>query len=131
MTATSGFAMLTISTHDSAVDSTPKLRRIKLLHTVVWAVMASSIVALPWLGWLGMFRWAFGLTLLITAECLILALNRGRCPLTDLAGRYTDDRADNFDVYLPLWLARHNKQIFGFLFVIGEVIVVWQWTRRP
>jgi hypothetical protein len=26
----------------------------------------------------------------------ILATNRGRCPLTDLASRYTEERADNF-----------------------------------
>ncbi len=68
---------------------------------------------------------------MILGECLVLGLNRGRCPLTDVAARYTDDRADNFDIYLPLWLARYNKIIFGFLFVAGELIVLWQWARRP
>jgi hypothetical protein len=29
-----------------------------------------------------------------------------RCPLTGIAARYTDDRRDNFDIYLPPWLAR-------------------------
>jgi hypothetical protein len=48
-----------------------------------------------------------------------------------MAARYTDDRADNFDIYLPLWLARYNKHIFGFLFVVGELVVLWRWTRRP
>ncbi len=58
---------------------------------------------------------------------LVLAVNWGRCPLTDLAGRFTDARAENFDIYLPLWVARHNKLIFGILFVAGEAVVLQQW----
>jgi hypothetical protein len=107
------------------------LRQIKLLHTTIWAVMATAILALPALGWLRKFRWALGLTLLITGECMVLALNGGRCPLTDMAARYTENRPCNFDIYLPVWLACYNKLIFGFLFVAGEVIVVWRWARRP
>jgi hypothetical protein len=108
-----------------------KLRQIKLLHTAIWALMACSILALPWLAWFGKFRWASALTLLIVGECVVLAVNGGRCPLTDIAARYTDDPACNFDIYLPVWLACNNKSIFGFLFVVGEVIVVWRWARRP
>jgi hypothetical protein len=44
---------------------------------------------------------------------LVLIANGGRCPLTTLAARYTMDRRDNFNIYLPEWLARHNKLIFG------------------
>ena len=44
-----------------------------------------------------------------------------RCPLTDVAARYTSDRRDNFDIYLPLWLARYNKHVFGTLYVAGIV----------
>ena len=92
--------------------------------------MAAAVLALPWTGWSGHFRWAFGLTLLILGECLVLGLNHGRCPLTDMAARYTDDRADNFDIYLPLWLASNNTRIFGFLFVVGELVVLTRWARR-
>jgi len=108
-----------------------ELRQIKLLHTAIWAVMAASILALPWLGWFGKFRRAFGLTLLIVVECLVLAVNGGRCPLTDVAARYTTDRACNFALYLPLWLACSNKSIFGSLFIAGELVVLWRWARRP
>jgi hypothetical protein len=108
-----------------------RLRQIKTLHTVIWAVMAASIVALPWVAWSGHFRFAFWLTVLVVGECFVLAVNRGRCPLTDLAARYTDERAANFDIYLPEWLARHNKSIFGFLFVTGELVLLWRWVRRP
>jgi hypothetical protein len=107
-----------------------KLMRIKLLHTVIWAIMAASIVALPWAAWFAQLRWALGLTMLVLGECVVLAVNGGRCPLTDVAARYTEERAPNFDIYLPLWLARHNKRIFGSLFVAGELVLLWQCVRR-
>jgi hypothetical protein len=101
------------------------LTAIKLLHTLIWAFLAASIVALPVLGVLHRFRWAEILTGIVLLECGVLAINGGRCPLTGLAARFTDGRADNFDIYLPNWLARHNKAIFGTLFVISELIVLW------
>lgn len=119
-----------LQVHDSSAFAY-KLQQIKLLHTAVWAVMAAAILALPWLGWWRKFRWAFALTLLIIGECVVLAVNGGRCPLTDVAAGYTNNRACNFDIYLPLWLACYNKQIFGFLLVVGEFVVVRRWFRRP
>jgi len=103
------------------------LRAIKLLHTAIWLVFAACIVAIPFAGAGRHFLWAAVLTGLVLIECGALAVNRGRCPLTDLASRYTEDRADNFDIYLPLWLARRNKTIFGGLFVVGELFVLGQW----
>jgi hypothetical protein len=47
--------------------------------------------------------------------------------LTDLAARYTDEPTDSFDIYLPLWLARRNKTIFGTLFAVGEFFVLGRW----
>lgn len=104
-----------------------RLTAIKLLHTTVWAVLASCVLALPIAAFLRQFHWALILTLFIVGECGVLAVNGGRCPLTDLAARFTEDRADNFDIYLPNWLARHNKVIFGTLFALNELIVVWRW----
>jgi hypothetical protein len=73
------------------------------------------------------FDWAVLLTALILFECALLAANRGRCPLTDLAARFTSDRSAEFDIYLPRWLARHNKTLFGGLFAVNELIVLWRW----
>ncbi|MBK6688923.1 MAG: hypothetical protein IPG45_30935 [Deltaproteobacteria bacterium] len=36
-------------------------------------------------------------------------------------------RADNFDIFLPLWLARYNKHIFGGLYVLALVYAAWAW----
>lgn len=108
----------------------PILVAIKLLHTAVWFVFAGCIVAIPLAGAWRRFRWAAALTGLVLVECGILAANGGRCPLTDLASRYTGERTENFDVYLPLWLAKYNKTIFGTLFVAGELFVLARWLFR-
>jgi hypothetical protein len=57
----------------------------------------------------------------------VLILNRWRCPLTSVAARYTDDRRDNFDIYLPEWIARHNQLIFGTLYVAGIIFTLARW----
>jgi hypothetical protein len=106
------------------------LTAIKLLHTVVWAIFAGSIVVLPLTGVLRRFRWSAILTGLVLLECGVLAVNGGRCPLSDLAQRFTDSHASNFDIYLPNWLAQYNKLIFGVLFVAGELVVLGCWLRE-
>ena len=107
-----------------------KLVAIRLAHTAVWAGMAGCILALPVAAWRGQFRLAFLLSAVVFGECAVLAMNRGRCPLTTIAARYSDERADNFDIYLPNWLARYNKQIFGTLFAAGEVFLLCCWWAR-
>lgn len=103
------------------------LTAIKLLHTVIWAFSGVCILALPLLGLANWFSWALALSVLVLAEGVVLPLNRGRCPLTNVAARYTSDRAENFDIYLPRWLAPHNKKVFGTLFIASELFVLWRW----
>jgi hypothetical protein len=107
------------------------LAAIKLLHTAIWAVLAASILALPVAAFTRHFRWALILTAIVVCECGVLAANGGRCPLTGWAARFTEDRAPNFDIYLPNWLARNNKAIFGTLFAVSELMVLWRWLGQP
>jgi hypothetical protein len=111
------------------MQSATLLRLVKLVHTVVWAFFAGSIVAIPIAAWQGHFALALVLICLVLLEVLVLLLNHWRCPLTDVAARYTDDRPDNFDIYLPLWLARYNKEIFGTLFAVGLLVTALAWLR--
>jgi hypothetical protein len=101
------------------LSAAQSLRLVKLLHTLVWAVFAGSIVAIPFFTWEERYTASGLLIALVFVEVLVLVSNGWRCPLTALAARYTSDREDNFDICLPLWLARHNKTIFGWLFVGG------------
>ena len=103
------------------------LRIIKTVHTTIWAILAACILAIPMFGWAEMYRHVLWLTGIVLLEILVLIFNGWQCPLTSVAARHTDDRGDNFDIYLPAWLARHNKIIFGSLLVAGEVIVILRW----
>ncbi len=103
------------------------LRTIRTIHTIFWAIFGACILAIPAFGWAEMYRQVLWLTGIVLVEILVLVLNAWQCPLTGMAARYTDDRRDNFDIYLPAWLARHNKLIFGSLFVAGEAVVVLRW----
>jgi hypothetical protein len=110
--------------------TTTKLRAIKIAHTVAWAFFASAILLIPVAAWLNEWTATVLLIVVVLVECLILALNQMHCPLTPIAARYTLDRADNFDIYLPLWLARYNKQIFGTMFVAGLVFALLRAMTR-
>lgn len=102
---------------------------VKTVHTIVWAFCAACILALPVAALAGHFWLATGLTAAVLVEVAVLFANRWRCPLSDVALPFTADRRDNFDIYLPLWLARYNKQIFGPLFVAGMTVALWAWLR--
>jgi polyferredoxin len=104
---------------------------IKVAHTVVWAVFASCIFALPVASWRGRHTVAAWLATFVAGEVAVLAFNRWRCPLTSMASRYTDDRHDNFDIFLPEWLAKHNTLIFGALYVAGVAFALARWARAP
>lgn len=110
------------------MSAVPKLVLVKALHTAVWMFLVACILAIPVAAALRTFVWAEVMAGLVSIECLVLAFNKGRCPLTDLASRYTDDRAPNFDIYLPEWVALHNKKIFGSLFVADVLFLVWQFS---
>ena len=110
-------------------ESTVRLRAIKSLHTAVWALFAGCIVAIPVVSWLGQFTAAVWLSAIVFCEVLVLALNKWRCPLTAVAARYTGNRRENFDIYLPQWLAKYNKVIFGSLYVAGLIYAASRWAR--
>ncbi len=108
------------------MDGARKLWWIRALHTVIWFVFATCILAIPVATWLGALPAALAFTFISLIEVAALALNRMRCPLRDLAGRYTDDRADGFDIFLPGWLAGNTKTIFTPILVGGVGWLAWR-----
>ncbi len=98
---------------------------IKVAHTAIWAFFVTCILAIPLAGWRGQFELAWILTGVVLVECAVLVLNRGVCPLTPMASRFTAERHPAFDIYLPGWVARWNKALFGSIFVAGEIFVLW------
>ena len=107
------------------MNSESKLVLIKLLHTLVWiffnivifymlyAVIVDKIDYWLWIG--------YGLVLL---EGLTLLVFKFFCPLTIMARKYSDSTMDNFDIYIPNWLARYNKLIYTSIVGVATVILV-------
>jgi hypothetical protein len=108
-------------------NSGKALWRIRLLHTLIWGLFATAILAIPVAVLADAPRLALWLSILVFVEVAVLLANRMRCPLTGVAARYTADRADNFDIFLPAWLARQNKLIFGALVAAAEFLLLWRW----
>jgi polyferredoxin len=110
-------------------DSLQALRNIKLLHTVVWAIFVACILGISIASLLGRHALAAALAAIVLGEVLVLVVNGWRCPLTAVAARYTQDRRDNFDIYLPEWLARHNKTLCGAIYVMSLVYAGLRWIH--
>ena len=117
--------MNTLLTIESILDA------IKIVHTVVWAAFVACILAIWLFAWQAEFYYATLSIGIVCVESLVLILNRWRCPLTSVAARYTRDRRANFDIYLPEWLARDTKLIFGTLYVAGIIFTLARWTCEP
>ena len=105
------------------------LQLIKFTHTVVWVALASCVFAIWGFAWQEKFLRAALMIGIILVESAVLALHGWRCPLSSLAARYTEDDGGNFDIYLPAWLARNNKLIFGTLFLAGIVFTLVRFTN--
>lgn len=104
-----------------------KLIIIKSFHTLIWlffnAVMLYLIYAITfnninkWV-WIGL-----GLFLL---EAIVLLVFKMKCPLTIIARKYSSSTRDNFDIYLPEWLAKYNKIIYTTLLLVVLVILCFR-----
>jgi len=109
------------------MHQTQKLLTIKLIHTLIWVFFVVVIFYVMYSGItdnITVYTWiSIGL---IIGEGMVLLLFKLSCPLTVVARNYSDSRKDNFDIFLPNWLARHNKLIFTSIFVVGFIVVVYR-----
>lgn len=104
-----------------------KLALIKIVHTAIWAFFVTVIIYIVYSGIsnkINVLTWiAIGL---VIAEGLVLVMFKMFCPLTLVARRYSDSNKDNFDIYLPNWLARYNKIIFTTIYLAGVALVLFR-----
>ncbi|MFZ5390830.1 MAG: hypothetical protein ACOZAJ_00960 [Patescibacteria group bacterium] len=99
---------------------------IKSLHSIIWFIMAAASIYILYAGLTKTFDiWLWLSIGLLVMESIVLLVNRWTCPLTPLAMKYTADRQDNFDIYLPLFIAKYNKIIFGTIFAVGLLLVIF------
>lgn len=108
-----------------------KLAIIKIVHTIIWlffnlvifymlyAVVKNSI---------GVYFWiSFGM---IVIEGIVLLIFGGKCPLTLIARKYSNSTKDNFDIFLPNWLAKHNKLIYSVILILIFALFIYQLTTQ-
>ena len=106
---------------------TKKLFAIKLIHTLIWAFFVAVICYILYTGianTVNLYTW-IGIGLII-GEGLVLLIFKMYCPLTLIARKYSDSQRDNFDIFLPNWLARHNKVIFTSIFLFALALVIFR-----
>ena len=101
-----------------------RLLLIKTVHTLIWGFFVAAIGYVFYSGAanrITAYTWlASGL---VVGEGLVLLVFKNRCPLTLMARKYSASEADNFDIFLPNWLARYNKQIFTAIYLLGMLLV--------
>jgi len=109
------------------------LTLIKIIHTLVWlffnavliylffAIVRNKIDKWIWIG-LGSF----------VLEGILLLIFKNTCPLTIIARRYSNSAKDNFDIYLPNWLAKYNKIIYSALLLVIILLLIYRLaTNNP
>ena len=104
-----------------------RLNMVKFVHTMVWGIFVAAILHVCYAGIFNRITklvWFCIAAVLI--EAIVLLMNKWRCPLTLLGHRYTNDRTIGFDIFLPAWLAKHNKAIFSTLFSVGFALVLYR-----
>ncbi|HSJ68543.1 MAG TPA: hypothetical protein VK921_12745 [Anditalea sp.] len=109
------------------MTSNTKLILVKSLHTLIWVFFNVVIFYLLYAVVVDQIdKWVWICIGLIVLEGLVLAIYRLRCPLTIVAEKYSDSQKANFDIYLPNWLAKYNKEIYTTIFSIALVILVYR-----
>jgi hypothetical protein len=87
--------------------------------------MVSATVYILYAGIFGIENTLLWLSLgLMFLEVVVLLVFKWGCPLTHVARKYSPEDRENFDIYLPNWLAKHNKMIFGTMLCVGIALHV-------
>jgi hypothetical protein len=107
-----------------------KLIIVKIIHTLVWiffnfvifymlyAVFTNKLDAWLWIG--------YGL---VTLEGVTLLIFKCSCPITNVARKYSISSKDNFDIYLPNWLAKNTVLIYSSVLAVVTIITIYQLIR--
>jgi hypothetical protein len=111
----------------NTMEDNTKLIGIKTTHTMIWvcfnvvifymlyAVIVDKIDIWLWVG--------YGLVLM---ETLVLFAFKLVCPLTIAARKYSTSTDNNFDIFLPEWLAQYTKLIYTSIMLVVVVITVYR-----
>ena len=104
-----------------------KIILIKTIHTIIWLFFNVVIFYLLYAVIVNKIdKWIWICIGLIVLEGIILIVFKSVCPVTLIAKKYSNSTKDNFDIYLPNWLARYNKKIYSIIVLIAVVILIYR-----
>lgn len=104
-----------------------KLTFIKISHTAIWVFFNVVIFYFLYAVVVNKIdKWVWICVSLVLAEGLILLIFKGFCPLTVMARHYSESAMDNFDIYLPNWLAKYNKLIYSIIFAVAICLLIYR-----
>ncbi len=104
-----------------------KLFIIKSVHTIIWLFFNVVIFYLLYAVIVNKIdKWVWICISLVLMEGVVLLAFKMFCPLTIMARRYSNSTKDNFDIFLPNWLAKHNKLIYTTIFVIAVLMLLFR-----
>src|ERR1700730_17795930 len=104
-----------------------KLVIVKWIHSIIWMFFNLIIFYLYYAVIVNKIdKWVWICIGIILLEVIVLLLFKRICPITLIARKYSDSTKDNFDIFLPNWLAKHNKLIYTILFVSVLLILAFR-----
>ena len=113
------------------MNGNTRLILIKSFHTLIWLFYNLVIFYLLYAVIVNKIdKWVWICVGLVLFEGIVLFINKSKCPLTLIAEKYSDLKKDNFDIYLPNWLAKFNKIIYTSFFVISVLILIYRLINK-
>ena len=67
-----------------------------------------------------------GILVIALLVIITLLIFKFFCPSTLIARKYSNSTKDNFDIYLPNWLAKYTKLIYTAILIIILIITIYQ-----
>ena len=107
-----------------------RLFGVRLLHTVIYVVMATASLLVLYGGISGAAgTWLTVAVALVGIETLVFTAGGLKCPLTAVAVKYGAGQDGLFDTFLPERFTRHTFRIFGPIILLGLLLLaVRQWS---
>jgi len=100
---------------------------IKSIHTLIWVFYNVVIFYLLYAVIINKIDlWIWICIGLVVLEGLVLVAFKMFCPLTVMARKYSNSTKDNFDIFLPNWLAKYNKLIYTSIFGLAILILIYR-----
>lgn len=105
-----------------------KVFAIKLVHSMIFFLMVACLMYVFYCAVVRRYDWLLLVALsAIVIEGIVLLINHGKCPFTDLAKKYGDQKGSVTDIYLPAWYARNTFKIATIVVIIELIWLAWDY----